>query len=67
MTYGSEPGGPINRTDDPIGECALCDQPIGGRGLPWMRHQVPVPQGQYMTTVWKDVCLPCIEKEGNGP
>lgn len=63
MTHHTEPGGPINRTDDPVGDCFKCDEPIGGRGLPWMRHECETPHGRR----WKDVCLPCIEKEENGP
>ena len=58
---------PLNRTDDPIGECFVCDEPIGGRGRPWLRHQVEVPMGQGSIHQWKDVCLECIRAEENGP
>jgi hypothetical protein len=54
---------PLNRTDDPIGECFVCDEAIGGRGRPWMRHEVGTTQGMR----WKDVCLECIRAEEDGP
>ena len=63
----NEPGGPLRPMDDPIGECHLCDEAIGGWGLKWNRILVPEPQGQYMTHRYRDVCVECIQKEENGP